>query len=67
MVYICQPQTGNPSNPADKPPPPKDYLALSLLSLVCCCAPLGLVALLKSLEVMGTKWAVECMLFMVFK
>jgi len=67
MVYICQPQqpnqppvelaSGDPLQPATRPPCPKDYIFLSLLSLLCCCAPLGVFALIKSLEVGGVSFA----------
>ena len=32
-------------------PPPKDYFVMSMLTLLCCFMPLGLVALIKSIEV----------------
>lgn len=54
MVYICQPAEQQPPGAVGEdgqPPKPKDYFFLSLLSLLCCCAPLGIVAVIKSLEV----------------
>ena len=52
MVYICQPQapTSTTSECMGMSPKPKDYIFLSLISLICC-LPLGVFALFKSLEV----------------
>ena len=52
MVYIGDPdQSNNGLTPDGRPKPPKDYLGLALFSLLCCCLPFGIVALVKSLEV----------------
>ena len=46
LIYLCffhlQQVTGAPA---------KDYLALSIFTLICCFLPLGVVALIKSVEV----------------
>ena len=42
---------GGVSAQGPRPPPPKDYLGLALLGLLCCCFPLGIVALFRSIEV----------------
>ena len=52
MVYIGEPeQSGSGLTPDGRPRPPKDYLGLALFSLLCCCFPIGVIALIKSLEV----------------
>ncbi|XP_069803825.1 dispanin subfamily A member 2b-like [Dendropsophus ebraccatus] len=33
-----------------QPPPQKDYLVWSVLNLICCCLPLGIVALIFSIK-----------------
>ena len=52
MVYIGDPDQSNDGlTPDGRPKPPKDSLGLALFSLLCCCVPFGIVALIKSLEV----------------
>ena len=52
MVYIGDPDPSNNGlTPDGRPKPPKDYLGLALFSLLCCCFPFGIIALVKSLEV----------------
>ena len=55
VVYINDGGAGPTASghaPTQGPPPmPKDYLGLALFGLVFCCFPLGVIALLRSLEV----------------
>lgn len=52
MVYIGDSeQTSSGLTPDGRPKPPKDYLGLALFSLLCCCFPFGVIALIKSMEV----------------
>jgi hypothetical protein len=50
LVFVGDGGGGGSAQTA-RPPPPRDYLGLALLGLLCCCFPLGMVALLRSLEV----------------
>ena len=50
LVFIGDGGMGGSAQSA-RPPPPNDYLCLALLGLLCCCFPLGIVALFRSLEV----------------
>ena len=56
MVFIGDPSQ-NDTTPDGRPKPPKDYLGLALVSLLCCCFPFGIIALIKSLEVCMSKVA----------
>ena len=38
-------------------PKPPNYIALSLVNLLCCCWPLGIVGLIYSLKVCKTLWS----------
>lgn len=50
MVYICD--SGRATGEGgERPPPPRDFLGLALFGLICCCFPLGVIALIKSIEV----------------
>lgn len=52
MVYICDSGgTGGVAGGNERPKPPRDFLALALFALICCCFPIGIVALIKSIEV----------------
>jgi len=52
MVYICDSGgTGGVAGENERPKPPRDFLALALFALICCCFPIGIVALIKSIEV----------------
>ena len=48
LVFIGD---GGATGQTPRPPPPKDYLGLALLGLLCCCFPLGIMALFRSVEV----------------
>ena len=57
MVYICD--SGRATGEGgERPPPPRDFLGLALFGLICCCFPLGVIALIKSIEVCWhTQWS----------
>ena len=52
MVYICDGGgTGGVAEGNERPKPPRDFLALALFALICCCFPIGIIAVMKSIEV----------------